>query len=67
MGSRYFIEQGYPVTGAGSSPSLIDICKQRFPMQRWVVADMREFCLGERFNGLIAGTVFSTSAQRINA
>lgn len=56
--ARYFIEQGYVVTGADSSPSLIDICKQRFPMQRWVVADMREFCLGDRFNGLIAWDSF---------
>src|SRR5712692_389575 len=52
--ARSFIEQGYEVTGADSSPSLIDICIRRFPMQRWIVADMRELCLNARFDGIIA-------------
>jgi SAM-dependent methyltransferase len=29
--ARFFIEQGYAVTGVDSSPSLIDICTRRFP------------------------------------
>jgi len=56
--ARFFIEQGYEVTGADSSPSLIDICKRRFPKQHWMVADMRDLCLGARFNGIIAWDSF---------
>jgi SAM-dependent methyltransferase len=52
--ARFFVEQGYDVTGADSSPSLIDICKRRFPTQRWIVADMRELSLDARFQGIIA-------------
>jgi SAM-dependent methyltransferase len=55
---RFLIEQGYEVTGADSSPSLIDICKRRFPLQEWIVADMRELCLDARFNGIIAWDSF---------
>jgi SAM-dependent methyltransferase len=56
--ARSFIEQGYEVTGADSSPSLIDLCLRRFPMQRWIVADMRELCLPARFDGIIAWDSF---------
>jgi SAM-dependent methyltransferase len=52
--ARFFIEQSYEVIGADSSPSLIDICKSRFPMQHWIVADMRELHLNARFDGVIA-------------
>ena len=47
--ARFFIERGYEVTGADSSPSLIDICKRRFPKQHWIVADMRVLNLNARF------------------
>jgi SAM-dependent methyltransferase len=56
--ARFFIEQGYAVTGADSSPSLIDICRQRFPLQKWIVADMRELRMNEEFNGIIAWDSF---------
>jgi SAM-dependent methyltransferase len=56
--ARFLIEQGYEVTGADSSPSMIDICKHRFPLQQWTVADMRELCLDARFNGIIAWDSF---------
>ena len=52
--ARFFVEQGYEVTGVDSSPSLIDICKRRFPTERWIVADMRELDLDTRFQGIIA-------------
>lgn len=52
--ARFFIEQGHPVTGADSSPSLIDICTQRFPTQNWIVADMRELNVDEEFSGIVA-------------
>jgi len=56
--ARFFIEQSYEITGADSSPSLIDICKSRFPMQHWIVADMRGLHLNARFNGVIAWDSF---------
>lgn len=52
--ARFFIKEGYEVTGVDSSPSLIDICKRRFPKQNWIVADMRVLHLNARFEGIIA-------------
>ncbi|MBA4802583.1 MAG: class I SAM-dependent methyltransferase [Euryhalocaulis sp.] len=45
---------GYSVTGIDSSPSLIALCKQRFPDQNWLAADMRQLDLECRFGGLLA-------------
>lgn len=56
--ARFFIEQGYAVTGIDSSPSLIEICRRRFPAQHWLVADMRDLSLDEEFIGIIAWNSF---------
>jgi SAM-dependent methyltransferase len=56
--ARYFIEQGYAVTGIDSSPSLIAKCKDRFPDQDWIVADMRTLSLDRRFDGILAWNSF---------
>jgi SAM-dependent methyltransferase len=56
--ARYFIEQGCDVTGADSSASLIDICRNRFPDRDWIVADMRELFLSRRFDGILAWDSF---------
>ena len=56
--ARYFIEKGYDVTGADSSPALIDICKTRFPRQNWIIADMRTLSLGRFFSGILAWDSF---------
>ena len=56
--ARYFIEKGYDVTGVDSSPTLIDICKTRFPRQEWIVADMRTLSLGRTFSGILAWDSF---------
>jgi SAM-dependent methyltransferase len=50
----YLIEQGHDVVGVDSSPAFIDLCRRRFPEQRWVVEDMRTLALPERFGGLLA-------------
>jgi len=42
------------VTGVDSSEPLIELCRQRFPEQEWVVADMRTLDLGRHFAGIIA-------------
>ncbi|MBW8880779.1 MAG: methyltransferase domain-containing protein [Asticcacaulis sp.] len=52
--SRYFLNSGFNVEGIDSSPSLIAICRDKFPAQDWTVADMRNLKLGKTFDGLIA-------------
>ena len=52
--SRHLIESGFKVTGLDSSPTLIGMCRKRFPEQEWLVGDMRTLDLGRRFDGLLA-------------
>ncbi|HEY0113994.1 MAG TPA: class I SAM-dependent methyltransferase [Allosphingosinicella sp.] len=52
--AAWLIERGFSVTGLDSSPSLIAMCRRRFPEQEWIVGDMRRTALGRRFDGLIA-------------
>lgn len=56
--ARYLIEKGYPVSGVDSSPSLVRLCRARFPEQDWQVADMRSLSLGRSFDGLLAWDSF---------
>jgi cyclopropane fatty-acyl-phospholipid synthase-like methyltransferase len=55
---RYFIEQGYDITGVDSSKDLIGLCKSKFPKQKWIIADMRELSLDRRFGGILAWDSF---------
>ncbi len=48
------IARGLKITGIDSSPSLIGLCRERFPAAEWQVADMRALDLDRRFDGLIA-------------
>ena len=50
----YCIAKGHPVTGVDASPRLIDLCRERWPGQTWIVADMRGLDLGRRFGGVLA-------------
>jgi trans-aconitate methyltransferase len=52
--AAYLIERGFGVTGIDSSPSLVGLCRRRFPDQEWHVGDMRRLELGRRFDGLVA-------------
>jgi trans-aconitate methyltransferase len=52
--ARDLIATGLAVTGIDSSPSLIALCRKRFPTGEWHVADMRTLDLGQRFDGLLA-------------
>jgi len=56
--ARYLIERGFAVSGIDSSPQLISLCRERFPLQIWAVADMRSLSLGRTFDGLIAWDSF---------
>ena len=52
--AAYLIERGYRVIGLDSSPSLIRLCRERFPSEEWLVGDMRALDLGRRFDGILA-------------
>ncbi|MDX1738637.1 MAG: class I SAM-dependent methyltransferase [Alphaproteobacteria bacterium] len=52
--ARYFIDQGYRVTGLDFSKSMIDICKSRFPDHDWHIGDMIDFDLGKKYKGIVA-------------
>jgi SAM-dependent methyltransferase len=56
--ARYFVGNGFDVTGVDSSPPLIGICKSRFPEQTWIVSDMRTLSLDRRFDGILAWDSF---------
>lgn len=56
--ASHFITSGYSLTGMDSAPSLITLCKMRFPAHEWLVGDMRRLALGRRFDGLIAWDSF---------
>lgn len=56
--AQYILSQGYHIVGCDSSPSLIALCRARFPEAEWRVVDMRELALGRRFDGLIAWDSF---------
>jgi trans-aconitate methyltransferase len=45
---------GLKVTGVDASPTLISLCCERMPDQRWVLGDMRKLALGKRFDGVLA-------------
>ena len=52
--ARYLIDRSFSVEGVDASPTLISVCRERFPAQRWHVADMRKLALGGTFQGLLA-------------
>lgn len=56
--ASYLLDRGYHVVGVDSSPSMINRCRTRFPHAEWVVADMREFAPGARFDGILAWDSF---------
>jgi SAM-dependent methyltransferase len=56
--ARYLIEHGFDVTGVDSSPTMISLCRERFPEHRWLVADMRSLALSRTFQGVLAWDSF---------
>lgn len=54
----YLIDQGFAVYGVDSSPTMIAICRRRFPQRSWRVADMRALALEDTFDGLLAWDSF---------
>lgn len=65
--AQYLVDHDARVTGLDSSPSMIAMCRDRFPSHEWHVGDMREFNLHKTFGGIIAWDSFfhlKASAQR---
>ncbi len=56
--AAYLIRSGHAVIGVDSSPTLISICRARYPEKEWIVADMRTLSLGRRFDGVLAWDSF---------
>jgi SAM-dependent methyltransferase len=52
--AAHLIERGYRITGLDSSPSLIALCRSRFPEEEWLIGDMRSLALSRRFDGVLA-------------
>lgn len=65
--SRYLIENRVQITGLDSSPSMIAMCRDRFPDHNWHVGDMRDLHFKIMFDGIIAWDSFfhlTADAQR---
>lgn len=56
--ARHLIESGYNVTGVDAAPAMIAICRQRFPENTWIEADMRTLTLDRRYDAIIAWDSF---------
>ncbi|MCG7390779.1 class I SAM-dependent methyltransferase [Pantoea sp. ACRSB] len=56
--AEYLLNQGFRVTGVDSAPSMIARCRDKFPHQTWLVADMRKLDLGKTFDGILAWDSF---------
>lgn len=52
--ARFFIEQGYQLTGVDASQNMIELCKKRFPDEKWILSDMRQIHLKQQFDLVIA-------------
>lgn len=52
--ARWFVEQGYEITGVDFAAPMLERSRARFPDQRWLEADMRTLELGETFGAVIA-------------
>jgi SAM-dependent methyltransferase len=56
--ARYFIEHGFSVTGVDTSPTMIGLCQRRFPAETWLLGDMCELKLEDRYDVIFAWDSF---------
>lgn len=56
--AAWLIAQGFGLTGVDTSPSLLALCRQRFPAHDWIEGDMRSLALERSFNGIVAWDSF---------
>lgn len=56
--ARYLIEKDLIVTGIDYSEPMIRIAKKNFPNNQWIIGNMNELNLKEKFQGIIAWNSF---------
>lgn len=56
--ARWFIAEGFRVTGVDFAEAMLEIARSRWPQGDWRQGDMRSFDLGETFDGIIAWDSF---------
>jgi ubiquinone/menaquinone biosynthesis C-methylase UbiE len=56
--ARWFKSEGFVVTGVDFSNAMLEIAKTRWPDGDWRNGDMRDFELGQSFDGIIAWNSF---------
>lgn len=56
--ARWFKAEGFAVTGVDFSEAMLTIARKRWPDGDWRQADMRDFELGQTFDGIIAWNSF---------
>jgi len=56
--AAFMVARGFRVTGVDSSATMIALCRERLPDQTWIVADMRNLALDEKFDGILAWDSF---------
>lgn len=52
--AQFFINKGFKITGVDGSKKMIELCKKRFPGEKWIVSDMREINLHQQFDVVLA-------------
>ncbi|MBA2649607.1 MAG: methyltransferase domain-containing protein [Legionella sp.] len=52
--AQFLIKKGYQVTGIDASEQMIQLCKKRFPNEKWLIADMRSLDFPGKFDAVIA-------------
>ncbi|RCL24175.1 SAM-dependent methyltransferase [Pseudomonas sp. AFG_SD02_1510_Pfu_092] len=56
--ARHLIEAGASVMGVDSSTHMLALCRERFPAQQWIHADMRSLALDRQFDAILAWNSF---------
>jgi SAM-dependent methyltransferase len=56
--ARWFMAEGFQVTGVDFSEAMLGIARTRWPTGDWRQGDMRDFDLGESFDGIIGWNSF---------
>lgn len=56
--ARHLIEAGASVVGVDSSTHMLALCRERFPAQQWIHADMRSLALDRQFDAILAWNSF---------
>lgn len=62
--TQYFIKHGYEVTGVDYAEPMLTIARKHFPEAKWLLADMRNLNLKERFCGIVGWNSFFHLTQQ---